>query len=411
MPTQKKHLVIIGGWFGGLRTFYNLASNKHFEITVIDQRQKHLMKPVMPEVAYEWKDVAEAQFDIQPIIESKGHTFIQEAVEKIDAENNTVITVNGEKVIYDFLQISSGAYKDFWAIDGLEEFGYSVCDDVHAPKLHEALKNFTWGKIAIGSAKSHWGKRVDAPDWWAPCEGPIWESMFMIDHYLRQNGLRDKTEINVFTPGEIFFEDIGDDIRVAVGGLMWAKNLNLHLSKVATQVTDTSVKFEDGTELESNLTVMIPVYRGPDFIRNSWLGDEAWMLPTNTQMQHLDHANIFWAGDVNAITMPKLGHLAVMEADIVTAMLKNAVGQKLEVPEYKPEILCIMNMGWLEAGVVLTDLKLGWKYDIVWHGMRKGIFKRWFDAYMIKTKGHVPPHFGIAIFKKMVKMFGMWKKS
>jgi sulfide:quinone oxidoreductase len=43
--------------------------------------------------------------------------------------------------------------------------------------------------------------------------------------------------------------------------------------------------------------------------------------------------------------MPKLGHIAVMQADIVVASLLNEVGQKVKNPEFKPEVLCIMNMG------------------------------------------------------------------
>jgi sulfide:quinone oxidoreductase len=59
-------------------------------------------------------------------------------------------------------------------------------------------------------------------------------------------------------------------------------------------------------------------------------------------MRHLDYKNIFGAGDLNAITMPKLGHLAVMQADIVTAQLLKEVGENVTIPEYKPEIICIM---------------------------------------------------------------------
>lgn len=44
--------------------------------------------------------------------------------------------------------------------------------------------------------------------------------MFMLHHLLSEKGLREKTTIDVFTPGEIFFEDIGDKVRGAVGGLM-----------------------------------------------------------------------------------------------------------------------------------------------------------------------------------------------
>jgi sulfide:quinone oxidoreductase len=54
---------------------------------------------------------------------------------------------------------------------------------------------------------------VKIPNWVAPCEGPIGEAMFMIHRYLKEKGLREKTEMNVFTPGDVFFEDIGDDVR------------------------------------------------------------------------------------------------------------------------------------------------------------------------------------------------------
>jgi sulfide:quinone oxidoreductase len=149
--------------------------------------------------------------------------------------------------------------------------------------------------------------------------------MFMIDHYLRAKGLREKTEINVFTPGDIFFEDIDDNVRGAVGGLMGKKGLNLLTEKVTVEVTDKSIKFEDGSEQESDLTIMIPVYFGQKFLMDSGLSDEVGLLPTDKSMRHLDHKNIFGAGDLNAITMPKLGHLAVMQADIVTAQLLNEV--------------------------------------------------------------------------------------
>jgi sulfide:quinone oxidoreductase len=106
---------------------------------------------------------------------------------------------------------------------------------------------------------------------------------------------------------------------------MGAKKINLLMEKVTTEVTDKSIKFEDGTELESDLTIMIPVYFGQQFLIDSGLADEVGLLPTDKSMRHLDYKNIFGAGDGNAITMPKLGHLAVMQADIVTAQLLNEV--------------------------------------------------------------------------------------
>jgi len=404
-----KKLVIIGWGFGGLRIFYNLAWNKNFEITLIDRRETSSMKPALPEVAFEGKNVEKTRFDLKSVIEGKGAAFINDEVVKIDPKAQKVTTKNTE-VEYDYLVVSAGAKKDFGAIKGLEENGYSMCDDEHAPKLWEALKNFKGGKITIGSAKSSWGTRVKIPDWVAPCEGPIGEAMFMIDHYLRKKGLRDQTEINVFTPGEIFFEDIDDAVRWAVGGLMGAKKINLLMEKVTTEVTDKSIKFEDKTELESDLTIMIPVYFGQKFLMDSGLSDEVGLLPTDKSMRHLDYKNIFGAGDLNAITMPKLGHLAVMQADIVTAQLLNEVGQKVEVPEYKPEIMCIMGMWANEAAIVLSDTQLWGKYDVVWYGKWQGLFKKQFDFYNIITKGKMPPKIGEHLFKKAILTFGKGKK-
>ncbi len=405
-----KKLVIIGWGFGGLRTFYNLAWNKNFEITLIDPREKSSMKPAMPEVAFFGKDVEKTRFALKPIIEGKGHNFINEAVMKIDAENNKLTTDKGNELEYDYLVVTAGAKKDFGAIKGLEEHGYSMCDDVHAPKLWEQIKNFKWGKISIGSAKSSWGTRVKIPDWVAPCEGPIGEAMFMINNYLEKKGLREKTEINVFTPWDVFFEDIDDTVRWAVGGLMWKRKINLHMEKVTTEVTDKAIKFEDGTELESDLTIMIPVYFGQKFLMDSGLSDEVGLLPTDKSMRHLDYKNIFGAGDLNAITMPKLGHLAVMQADIVSAQLRKEVGENVEIPEYKPEILCIMAMWDNEAAIVLSDTKLWGTHDMVWYGQWQGLFKKQFDWYNIITNGKMPPKIGEHMFKKLIETFGAGKK-
>ena len=405
-----KKLVIIGWGFGGLRAFYNLAWDKNFKITLIDKRITSSMKPALPEVAFEGKDVNKTRFDIRSIIEGKGAIFLNVSVKKIEAEKNTIVLESWDIIEYDYLIVAAGANKAFTDVKWLEENGYSMCDDEHAPKIWEALEKFKWGKIMIGSAKSTWGTRVESPKWIAPCEGPIGEGMFMIDHYLKSKGLREKSEITAFTPGKPFFEDIWDDVRWWVGWLMWMKNIGLLLNHVVKEVKEKSVVFENGEEIESDLTIMIPVYKGQQFLIDSNLGDEKGFLPTDKSMKHLDYKNIYGVGDLNAVTMPKLGHLAVMQADIITAQLKNQEGESVEIPKYKPEILCIMNMGWNEAGVVLSDIKLGWKYDMVWHGKWQGLLKRQFDFFNIMTKGRMPPHIWELALKWMVKTFGEWKK-
>ncbi len=403
-----KKLVIIGWWFAGLRIYYNLRKNKNFEIKVVDSRKSSSMKPVMPEVAFEWMNVEKSQIPFERIFTSGD--FINSKVEKVDTENNKIILSDWNELEYDYLVLASWSKKDFWAVKGLECNGYSMCDDIHAPKLWKALEQFQWWTITIGSAASKWWNRVDAPHWEAPCEGPIWEAMFMVRKYLIEKWLYEKTKIEIFTPWKIFFEDVWEVGRWAIWVLMKNFNMNLNISKVTKEVKKDSIEFEDWTSIKSDLTMMIPVYVWHDFVFESKIWDENGMIPTDEMMRHLDYKNIFSAWDWNALAMPKLGHIAVMQADIVTASLKNEVGENVKIPEFKPEVLCIMNMWNWEAWIVFSDVSLGWKIDMVWHGWWQAFFKNQFDAYNILTKWKMPPSVWEYFFKVMIKIFWMGKK-
>lgn len=119
---DKKKLVILGGGFAGIRTFYNLADTDLFDITMVDARDSMLLKPVLPEVAYDGKALSDTSFKLAPVIEDKGHTFIHSAATAIDPKKNIVTLANGKKVPYDYLFVTMGAHKDFHAIPGHEEF-------------------------------------------------------------------------------------------------------------------------------------------------------------------------------------------------------------------------------------------------------------------------------------------------
>ena len=403
-----KKLVIIGWGFAWLRVYYKLKNNKNFDIKLIDPRISSSMKPVMPEVAFEGMDVEKSKISFSKIF--SWNTFINAWVEKVDAKNNKIILDNKEELEYDYLVVAAWSKKDFWAVKGLEENGYSMCDDTHAPKLWKALEKFDGGTIVIWSAASKWGNRVDAPKWEAPCEGPIWEAMFMVRKYLLEKWIYDKTKIEVFTPWKIFFEDVWEVGRWAIWWLMKKFNMNLYNSKIVKEVKKDLIEFEDGTSLKSDLTMMIPIYKWHDFVFKSEIWDENWMIPTDKKMRHLDYKNIFSAGDANALSMPKLGHIAIIQADIVVASLLNQVWEKISIPEFKPEVLCIMNMGWLEAWIVLSDIQLWGKYDVVWHGSWQWLAKKSFDFYNIITKWKMPPKIGEHLLKKAILAFWVGKK-
>jgi len=399
---MEKRLVIIGWWFGWLRSFYNLSWNKELKITLIDKRTTSSMKPALPEVSFEWKNVAETRFEIRWVVESNWGIFINDEVKLIKGDENKLELKSWDVIEYDFLIVAPGANKAYSDIKWLEEFSYSMCDDKHAPKLWEALKNFKSWKILIWAAKSVWWNQIEAMKWEAPCEWPIWEAMYMIDHYLRKKWIRESVDIKIFAPGPVF--------RWDAPNLHDSRWMPVFLDHVVSEIKEKSVVFENWKELESDLTIIIPPYKWFQFLIDSNLADEKWMLLTDkVNMRHIKYKNIFWVWDINTVTMPKLWHICVMEADIVSANLKNEVWENVEIPKFEPEILCIMNMWWYEASVFLTDKAFSWKNHVFWYGKWQGILKRQFDFYNMFTKGKMPPKFWEHFIKRAVKTFWKWE--
>ncbi len=385
-------IIIVGGGFAGLTALHHLTHHLggKADITLIDKNADSVNRPTMPEVAFDGKPVAHSLF---PLKRAVGHhaKFVQGTVRSVEPEKNQVNLKGGKSFKYDYLILTPGPIHAFSSVAGLEEFGYSVCDEAHATHLWKSLQDFVGRDIVIGSAPTSHGTRVKAPVLLAACEGPIGEAMFMMDHYLRHEKQRDDHNIRVFSPPEIFFEDVGPKVREGVGALIAKAGIQVTTGKVIAEVANDHVKFSDGEEWPSDFTIVLPPHAPPAFIAHSGLGDDAGWLPTDTGMKHLDYDNIFAAGDSTALAQPKLGHIAAIQGEIAAKSVIQKLGHRIEVPDYKPEVLCIMNRGGFEASLILTDTLFGGDRDIVVNGKLPHMLKWSFDAYVGYTHGHLPP--------------------
>ena len=405
-----KKILIIGAGFAGLHIFYKIRHliGKKIEVTVIDKRSHSLLKPSLPEVAFEGAPLSHSLVELEHTLTSRGATFIQSEVFEIDADNNSLRLSDSSVVEYDYLFVTLGAIKNYDAIKGYREFGYSVCDDTEAQRLWERVKTFGGGKVVTGAAKSVWGTRVDAPPLLAPCEGPIGEIMFMLDYYLTQdkNLTRlDDFKIDVFTPGEIFFEDVGDRPREVVGKYMKEKKLTLTNNKVLSEIGKDFIAFKDGSKMPCDLAIIIPPYSAPEVTKNSKIGDEKGFIPTDKTMRHLDYGNIFAAGDLTALAQPKLGHIAIIQAAIAAASLLKELGEDVTIPPHDLEVFCIMNMGGHDATLIVSDNLYGGPTDKATYSLISKMMKWGFDNYLYYNKGHMPPDFALDMTDKLVKLF------
>ena len=404
-----KKVIILGAGFAGLHIFYKIKKliGSKIGLSIVDPRSHSLLKPSLPEVAFDGTPVSHSLIELRGVIESKGATFLQSAAVKIDPHKKNIELKDGEILSYDFLFITMGAIKDYEAIEGLEEYGYSVCDDLHAPKLWEAIKNFKGGHIVIGSAKSGFGTLVDAPRLSAPCEGPIGEAMFMSDYYLSnyKKFQRSKDfDITIFSPAKIFFEDVGKKPHEVVGKYMNELQMKLLTDKSIKKITKNEAIFEDGSSLPCDLAIIIPPYIAPKVILEANLGDDKGFVPTDSDMRHLEYRDIYAAGDITSLAQPKLGHISIIQAGVAANTFLKDIGEVDAKPPKDLSVFCIMNMGGVEATLINDNTLFGGSTSIAFHSPVARMMKWAFDNELYYTKGHMPPIWAMKMTNKIIDM-------
>ena len=101
-------VAIIGASIGGLPAAYEaraLLDKKH-KVTVLWYVDFFHFVPSNPWVAVGWRTRKDISFALGPVLEKKGIEFINAAADRIEPEQNRVITSKGE-VPYDYLVIAS----------------------------------------------------------------------------------------------------------------------------------------------------------------------------------------------------------------------------------------------------------------------------------------------------------------
>jgi len=399
---MKKRIIIIGGGFAGITAMHALKKQLGHEVDVIliDYRPNTLNKPRLPDVAIRGESVEHARFLMKKAVKKDGYQLIQETVIKIDPKGQKVLLKEGGVENYDYLIIATGVEKHYAGIEGFDKYGYSICDDIQAPRLYRRLQTFEGGPVFIGSMPYESGTRVDAPILLAPCEGPVGEVMFMLKEFLTKKGLGKSSPITAFSPAKIFFEDVGDDIRNNVVAIMKKEGIGVITEKTVSKIDAERIYFEDGTSELCALPIILPQYKPYAFLQEAELTGEAGFIPTDKQMRQLDYKNIFAAGDATALSVPKLGHIAVIQADIAAKTIASDLGKKVKIPAFEPAILCIMERSNMQATMIYSNVLYGGKLDETLNGPMAYMMKWSFDFYYNFTRGHMPPGFAEKLMVK-----------
>lgn len=120
--TNSKHIVVVGGGFGGLKAVHDLAGSGA-RITLIDQRNHHLFQPLLYQAATTILPVSEIAWPLRRLLKRrKDVTTLLTRVSGVDTSTKRVFLEQGEPISYDTLILATGARHSYFGHDNWEPY-------------------------------------------------------------------------------------------------------------------------------------------------------------------------------------------------------------------------------------------------------------------------------------------------
>ncbi len=307
-----KKILILGGGTAG-----TMAANKlrkalpisEWSVTVVDADDKHRYQPgflFMPFGTYKPEQVTKSRRKYL----SKGVSLVYGQIDQVDADANSVLLTDGQKLTYDYLIIATGVTPRPDETPGMaDDMGGSVHEFYSydgSVALAEKLRTWTGGKLVIHITEM-------------PIKCPVapLEFAFLADAFFKHKGMRDKVEITYVTPLDAAFtKPIAAE---AFGNTLSEKGITVVPDFMIESVDPEGKKIiaYDETEVPFDLLVTIPLNMGADYVARSGLGNDINLVPVDKFTQQAKaHENIFALGDANDIPASKAGSVAHFEVDI-----------------------------------------------------------------------------------------------
>ena len=308
-----KRLVVLGAGTAGtmvVNKLWHRLDRAAWQITVVDQDDVHLYQPgllLLPFGVYEPDELVKPRERFIP----DGVELVLGEVDRVDADTNMVLLVDGRQLSYDYLVIASGASTRPGQTPGMAEglwrksiFDFYTLDGAIA--LRDKLATWPGGRLVVHI--------VEMP---IKCPVAPLEFTFLADAFFCERGMRDKVDITYVTPLEgAFTKPIASrylgtmltDRKIALEGDFMIDRVDAD-AKVLVSMDERQVPFD--------LLVTVPLNMGADFVARSGLGDELNYVPVDKHtLRSKTYDNVFAIGDASDIPASKAGSVAHFSVEL-----------------------------------------------------------------------------------------------
>jgi sulfide:quinone oxidoreductase len=332
-------VLVLGGGFAGLETSFllRMRAGSKVDITLVSDRDAFLFKPNTIYVPF-GADPASFLVPLRKPAYKQHIDLVQGSVRAVEPATGMVTLEDGSALHYDFLVIGTGAGMRPEEIPGLAEHAATIWTPDEMLELGQRLRKLR--ERAAAGAEQEVLFCVPPNN---KCAGPLYEIVFMLETWLRREGVRDRVKITYSTFERSFIQAFGPRLHEVVVAEFAERGIEGHVGELVEEVTADEARFAGGTARRFDHLIAFPPYVAA--CRYGALpSDDRGFLETDLETRQVKgHPDIYAPGDAGDFPV-KQAFLAMLQADAAADHIAAQVGIKEFDQAFDPVSMCVMEM-------------------------------------------------------------------
>ncbi len=367
--SPKKRILLLGGGHANLQVLQALANLDHsqFEVTLISDVTDSPYSGMLPSYLAGVYKADQLHFDLQKICRKFGYQFIQQRVEKINADRNQIRTSQGQIIPYDICSVNLGIQP--MGISGEVE---EQTDVIYLKPISKLIEK--WDEIIQRTA----GK-MEAFDFTIVGGGA---AAFEIAVACRRKFSALDHKVRIISGNHQLMQDQNQRTRKFAFQALEDLRIDLIEKVRVVKIEKEHLVLSDNRRILRQICLIATSAQASDIFRRSNLPvNAAGFVRVNADLRIEGFENIFAAGDCchfNPKTLPKAGVFAVRQGPVLAANIAALIRGASKLSSYKPQrhFLKILVSG--ESRAIASYRSFAFEGFLAWK------LKNWIDLRFMK---------------------------
>jgi NADH dehydrogenase FAD-containing subunit len=337
--SARPRVVVVGGGFAGLEASFLVRMRLHdaVDMTLVSDRDSWVFKPNSIYIPF-GADPESLLVPLDEPLKKRHISFLESRVREVDPDAKHVSFEDGTSLPYDFLVLATGSGMRPEEIPGLPEHTESIWTSEEMLSLRSALQS-----LREDAARGEQREVLFLVPQNNKCAGPLYEMVFMLETWLRREGVRDNISITYSTFERSFIQAFGPRLHEVVTKEFLERGIEGHTEELVEAVTDGEVRYAGGGTRRFDTLISFPPYIAA-VTYDGLPHDDRGFLETEFETRQVKgYPEIYAPGDAGDFPV-KQAFLAFLQADAVAEHIAGQVEQRAPRVTFDPVSMCIMEM-------------------------------------------------------------------